>query len=59
VLSVIELEGDPRRWTNQLARIAGELASPPCSWLSAARTRLDSFRRVGEDVAPRVREFVG
>ena len=53
------LEGDPAGWAEQLARIASELR---CTTLLDGVPGEDPagfVHRLGEDVAPRVRELLG
>jgi alkanesulfonate monooxygenase SsuD/methylene tetrahydromethanopterin reductase-like flavin-dependent oxidoreductase (luciferase family) len=56
VVNVMELEGDPGRWADQLARIARELRF---STLLVTASDSAFVRRLGEEVAPRVRELLG
>jgi alkanesulfonate monooxygenase SsuD/methylene tetrahydromethanopterin reductase-like flavin-dependent oxidoreductase (luciferase family) len=59
-VNVGALEGDPRGWAEQLARVASELGF---TTLVVGGVPDDDpagyIRRVGEEVAPRVRELVG
>jgi alkanesulfonate monooxygenase SsuD/methylene tetrahydromethanopterin reductase-like flavin-dependent oxidoreductase (luciferase family) len=58
-LNVMELGGAPKTWVDQLARISDELGF---STLLVGVPQEDSVafvRRLGEDIAPRVRELLG
>jgi hypothetical protein len=53
------LEGDPGGWPDQIARIVTELRFTTLFLPLPEGDPVDSVRRLGEDVAPRVRELVG
>jgi alkanesulfonate monooxygenase SsuD/methylene tetrahydromethanopterin reductase-like flavin-dependent oxidoreductase (luciferase family) len=58
-VNVMALEGDPSGWAEQLARIASELRFTTLLVGAGADDPVSSVRRLGEDVAPRVRELLG
>jgi alkanesulfonate monooxygenase SsuD/methylene tetrahydromethanopterin reductase-like flavin-dependent oxidoreductase (luciferase family) len=55
-VNVMALEGDPGGWIDQLVRIAVDLRFEALLVGTPAEKPLDFIRRLGEDVAPRVRE---
>jgi len=57
--NVMALEGGPRAWPDTLARIASELRFTTLLVGVPPGDGADFVRRLGEDVAPRVRELVG
>jgi alkanesulfonate monooxygenase SsuD/methylene tetrahydromethanopterin reductase-like flavin-dependent oxidoreductase (luciferase family) len=57
--NVMALEGDPRSWPDILARIASDLRFTTLLVGVPPGDRLDFMRRLGEDVAPRVRSLLG
>jgi alkanesulfonate monooxygenase SsuD/methylene tetrahydromethanopterin reductase-like flavin-dependent oxidoreductase (luciferase family) len=57
-VNVMALEGDPAGWPEQLARIAVELRFSTLLVGVPSDDPLEFVRRLGEDVAPRVRELV-
>jgi alkanesulfonate monooxygenase SsuD/methylene tetrahydromethanopterin reductase-like flavin-dependent oxidoreductase (luciferase family) len=58
-VSVMALDGEPATWADELARIAGELRFSTLLVGVPAGDPIAVARRLGEDVAPRVRELVG
>lgn len=58
-LNVMALGGEPTGWADQLARIAVELRFTTLFVSVPAEDPVGFVRRLGEDVAPRVRELVG
>jgi alkanesulfonate monooxygenase SsuD/methylene tetrahydromethanopterin reductase-like flavin-dependent oxidoreductase (luciferase family) len=58
-LNVMALGGEPTGWADQLARIAIELRFTTLFVSVPAEDPVGFVRRLGEDVAPRVRELVG
>ena len=56
-VNVMELDGDPRSWADQLARIASELRFSTLLVGTSAEDRVGVVRRLGEEVAPRLREL--
>jgi alkanesulfonate monooxygenase SsuD/methylene tetrahydromethanopterin reductase-like flavin-dependent oxidoreductase (luciferase family) len=58
-VNVMTLEGDPGGWAEQLARIASDLRFTTLFAGVPDDDPLGYIRRLGEDVAPRVRELVG
>jgi hypothetical protein len=52
------LEGDPSSWAEQLARIASELRFSTLLVGVPDEDRVGFVRRLGEDIAPRVRELL-
>ena len=57
--NVMELEGDPSGWADQLARIVTELGFTTLIVGVPDADKPGFARRLGEDVAPRVRELLG
>lgn len=57
-VNVMALEGDPAGWSDQLARIASELRFNTLLVGADDDDPVASVRRLGEDVAPRVRELL-
>jgi alkanesulfonate monooxygenase SsuD/methylene tetrahydromethanopterin reductase-like flavin-dependent oxidoreductase (luciferase family) len=57
--NVMALDGHPGAWAEQLARIATELGFSTLLVAVPDEDGIDSIRRLGEEVAPRVRELVG
>jgi hypothetical protein len=53
------LEGEASRWADQLARIATELRFSTILFGLSADDPIGHVRRLGEEVAPRLRELVG
>lgn len=58
-VNVMELDGSPRSWSEQLAQIATELRFSTLLVGLPTEDPVGFVRRLGEDVAPRVRELVG
>jgi alkanesulfonate monooxygenase SsuD/methylene tetrahydromethanopterin reductase-like flavin-dependent oxidoreductase (luciferase family) len=58
-LNVMALGGEPTGWADQLAHIAIELRFTTLFVSVPAEDPVGFVRRLGEDVAPRVRELVG
>jgi alkanesulfonate monooxygenase SsuD/methylene tetrahydromethanopterin reductase-like flavin-dependent oxidoreductase (luciferase family) len=58
-VNVMALEGDPRSWPDRLARIATELRFTTLLVGLPPGAGVDFVRRLGEDVAPRVRALSG
>jgi alkanesulfonate monooxygenase SsuD/methylene tetrahydromethanopterin reductase-like flavin-dependent oxidoreductase (luciferase family) len=58
-VNVPTLEGDPAGWADQLARITTELRFTTLFAGVPGDDPIGYIRRLGEDVAPRVRELVG
>jgi alkanesulfonate monooxygenase SsuD/methylene tetrahydromethanopterin reductase-like flavin-dependent oxidoreductase (luciferase family) len=58
-VNVMALEGDPGSWSEQLARIADRLRFSTLLVAVPGEDPVEFVRRLGEDVAPRVRELVG
>jgi alkanesulfonate monooxygenase SsuD/methylene tetrahydromethanopterin reductase-like flavin-dependent oxidoreductase (luciferase family) len=58
VVNVMELEGDPSTWAEQLARIATELRFSTLLVGVPGEDPVGFVRRLGEDVGPQVRELV-
>jgi len=58
-LNVMELDGPADRWADRLARIVTELRFSTLLVTVAGEDHVSTVRRLGEDVAPRVRELVG
>jgi alkanesulfonate monooxygenase SsuD/methylene tetrahydromethanopterin reductase-like flavin-dependent oxidoreductase (luciferase family) len=58
-VNVTALEGEARTWSDQLARIATELRFSTILVGLPDQDPIGVVRRLGEDVAPRVRELVG
>jgi alkanesulfonate monooxygenase SsuD/methylene tetrahydromethanopterin reductase-like flavin-dependent oxidoreductase (luciferase family) len=58
-VNVLGLDGDPSSWADQLARIASELRFSTLLVSVPGERPADFVRRLGEDVAPRVRELLG
>jgi alkanesulfonate monooxygenase SsuD/methylene tetrahydromethanopterin reductase-like flavin-dependent oxidoreductase (luciferase family) len=59
VLNVMEPDGDPSRWADQLARIAGDLGFSTLLVAIRGDDPVGVVRRLGEEVAPRVRVLLG
>jgi alkanesulfonate monooxygenase SsuD/methylene tetrahydromethanopterin reductase-like flavin-dependent oxidoreductase (luciferase family) len=57
--NVMSLEGDSSGWADRLASIADELRFTTLLVGPGGEDPVTSVRRLGEDVAPRVRELVG
>jgi alkanesulfonate monooxygenase SsuD/methylene tetrahydromethanopterin reductase-like flavin-dependent oxidoreductase (luciferase family) len=57
-VNVMELDGDPDGWADQLARIASDLRFSTILVGVPGEDPVGFVRRLGEDVAPRVRELV-
>jgi alkanesulfonate monooxygenase SsuD/methylene tetrahydromethanopterin reductase-like flavin-dependent oxidoreductase (luciferase family) len=57
-VNVMPLDGDPARWPEQLARIATDLRFSTLLVGVSPDDPVGSVRRLGEDVAPRVRELL-
>ena len=58
-LNIMKLDGDPGGWADQLARIVTELRFTTLLLGVPDDDPVGHIRRLGEDVAPRVRELVG
>jgi alkanesulfonate monooxygenase SsuD/methylene tetrahydromethanopterin reductase-like flavin-dependent oxidoreductase (luciferase family) len=58
-VNVMALDGDPATWSGRLARIASELRFTTLFVGVPDDDPVGFVRRLGEDVAPRVRELVG
>jgi len=58
-VNVMALEGEPDRWADELARIATELGFTTILVGLPDDDPVGFVRRLGEDVAPRVRELTG
>ena len=58
-LNVMALDGPPAGWADQLARIATDLHFTTLLVGLPEDDALGAVRRLGEDVAPRLRELVG
>ena len=58
-VNVMALQGDPAGWADQLARIADELRFTTLLVSPGDEDPIGMVRRLGEEVAPRVRELVG
>jgi alkanesulfonate monooxygenase SsuD/methylene tetrahydromethanopterin reductase-like flavin-dependent oxidoreductase (luciferase family) len=58
-VNVMALDGDPAGWADQLARIATELRFTTLLLAVGGDDPVSTVRRLGEEVAPRVRELVG
>ena len=59
VVNVMAVHGAPGNWADQLARIATELRFTTLLVAPPDADPVDFVRRLGEDVAPRLRERVG
>ncbi len=57
-VNVMALEGEPSAWTDELARVATELRFSTILVALPADDPVGFVRRLGEDVAPRVRDLV-
>ena len=57
--NVTGLNGDPAEWPEELARIVTELGFSTLIVSLPEGDRLDFVRRLGEDVAPRLRDILG
>jgi alkanesulfonate monooxygenase SsuD/methylene tetrahydromethanopterin reductase-like flavin-dependent oxidoreductase (luciferase family) len=57
-VNVFALDGDPAGWADQIARVAGELRFTTILVPPSQADPIGSVRRLGEDVAPRVRELI-
>jgi alkanesulfonate monooxygenase SsuD/methylene tetrahydromethanopterin reductase-like flavin-dependent oxidoreductase (luciferase family) len=55
-VNVMALEGDPGGWEDELVRIATDLRFETLLVGVPADRPLDFIRRLGDDIAPRVRE---
>jgi alkanesulfonate monooxygenase SsuD/methylene tetrahydromethanopterin reductase-like flavin-dependent oxidoreductase (luciferase family) len=58
-VNVMELDGEPASWAGQLARIATELRFATLLVGVPAEDPVGFCRRLGEEVAPRLRELLG
>jgi alkanesulfonate monooxygenase SsuD/methylene tetrahydromethanopterin reductase-like flavin-dependent oxidoreductase (luciferase family) len=58
-LNVMALDGEPSAWPDQLARIASELGFTTLLVGVGGDDPTSAVQRLGEEVAPRVRELVG
>jgi alkanesulfonate monooxygenase SsuD/methylene tetrahydromethanopterin reductase-like flavin-dependent oxidoreductase (luciferase family) len=58
VVNVMELDGDASSWADQLARVASELDFSTMLVSVPSEDPIGFVRRLGEDVAPRLRELV-
>jgi alkanesulfonate monooxygenase SsuD/methylene tetrahydromethanopterin reductase-like flavin-dependent oxidoreductase (luciferase family) len=58
-VNVMALDGEASRWADQLARIATELRFSTILVGLSADDPIGHVRRLGEEVAPRLRELVG
>ena len=58
-LNVMELDGAPATWADQLARIGEELGFSTLLIGVPEQDPVTFVRRLGEDIAPRVRELLG
>jgi alkanesulfonate monooxygenase SsuD/methylene tetrahydromethanopterin reductase-like flavin-dependent oxidoreductase (luciferase family) len=58
-VNVMELEGKVSSWADQLARIATELRFSTLLVGAGADDPVGAVRRLGEDVAPRLRQLLG
>ena len=58
-LNVMELDGAPATWADQLARISEELGFSTLLIGVPEQDPVGFARRLGEDIAPRVRELLG
>ena len=58
-VNVMGLGGDPSSWAEQLARIASDLRFSTLLIGVPDEDPVGFVRRLGEDVAPRVRELLG
>jgi alkanesulfonate monooxygenase SsuD/methylene tetrahydromethanopterin reductase-like flavin-dependent oxidoreductase (luciferase family) len=58
-LNVMALDGEPSGWADQLARIASELGFTTLLVGAGGDDPASTVLRLGEEVAPRVRELVG
>src|SRR5215207_5067423 len=58
-VNVVHPEGEPGGWTEPLARVATELRFTTVLVGIEGEDPVGAIRRLGEDVAPRVRELVG
>jgi alkanesulfonate monooxygenase SsuD/methylene tetrahydromethanopterin reductase-like flavin-dependent oxidoreductase (luciferase family) len=58
-VNVMALDGEPSGWADQLARIASELGFTTLLVGTGGDDSTSAVRRLGEEVAPRVRELVG
>jgi alkanesulfonate monooxygenase SsuD/methylene tetrahydromethanopterin reductase-like flavin-dependent oxidoreductase (luciferase family) len=59
VVNVLALDGDPGQQADQLARIASQLRFSTILVAVPPDDPVGFVRRIGEDVAPRVRELLG
>jgi alkanesulfonate monooxygenase SsuD/methylene tetrahydromethanopterin reductase-like flavin-dependent oxidoreductase (luciferase family) len=57
-VNVMQLEGDPSSWAEQLARIASDLRFSTLLVAVPANNQAEFVRRLGDDVAPRVRALL-
>lgn len=58
-VNVMTLDGEPDSWPDQLARIASDLHFSTILVGVPAEEPISFVRRLGEEIAPRVRELVG
>ena len=58
-VNVMSLDGGPDAWAEQLVRVAAELRFSTLLVTVQGEDRVGFVRRLGEDVAPRMRELVG
>lgn len=58
-LNVMGLDGAPATWADQLARISEELRFSTLPVGVPEQDPVTFVRRLGEDIAPRVRELLG
>jgi alkanesulfonate monooxygenase SsuD/methylene tetrahydromethanopterin reductase-like flavin-dependent oxidoreductase (luciferase family) len=58
VVNVMELDGDPGRWADQLAHIASDLRFSTLLVTVAGEDPVEVVRRLGKEIAPRVRELL-
>jgi hypothetical protein len=59
VVNVMALDGRPESWVDQLARIVTELRFSTLLVGLPDEDPVDFVRRLGQDVAPRLRELLG
>lgn len=59
VVNVMSLAGEPSTWSDQLARIAADLRFSTLLVGVPASDPIGFIRRLGEEIAPGVRELVG
>ena len=58
-VNVMALDGDPGTWPDRLARIASDLRFTTLLVGVPGDDPVEFVRRLGEDIAPRVRELLG